>query len=219
LKLPWQLGADFFLQNLLDGDAASNTLSWRWVAGLQTKGKTYLARTSNIEKFTDGRFKPDDGQLANDANALTEIHEMPKPIMPDLIYDLPKNGKIGLLITEEDARADEWLDGDFAVTAAINLSRFKSSIHVNPLIDQHVNAVLSNHDQINDIDQWKMDHELDHIVTAYCPVGHVRDALSERDDITYIAREYDATCWPFATKGFFKFKEKIPKLIDELNLG
>ncbi|MFZ9438477.1 MAG: FAD-binding domain-containing protein, partial [Candidatus Fonsibacter ubiquis] len=38
LKLPWQLGADFFLKHLLDGDAASNTLSWRWVAGLQSKG-------------------------------------------------------------------------------------------------------------------------------------------------------------------------------------
>ena len=36
LKLPWQLGAEF-LKYLLDGDHASNTLSWRWVAGLQTK--------------------------------------------------------------------------------------------------------------------------------------------------------------------------------------
>ena len=39
LNLPWQKGAEFFMKHLLDGDAASNTLSWRWVAGLQTKGK------------------------------------------------------------------------------------------------------------------------------------------------------------------------------------
>jgi len=52
-RLPWELGADFFLRHLLDGDAASNTLSWRWVAGLQTPGKTYLARRSNIEKYVD----------------------------------------------------------------------------------------------------------------------------------------------------------------------
>ncbi|MDA7881025.1 hypothetical protein N9A94_01835 [Akkermansiaceae bacterium] len=51
LGLPWQLGADFFYQHLLDADPASNTLSWRWVAGLQTKGKTYLARRANIEKY------------------------------------------------------------------------------------------------------------------------------------------------------------------------
>ncbi len=50
-RLPWVLGADFFLQYLLDGDAATNTLSWRWVAGLQTEGKDYLVRRSNLEKF------------------------------------------------------------------------------------------------------------------------------------------------------------------------
>ncbi len=53
LRLPWELGADFFLRHLLDGDPASNTLGWRWVAGLQTRGKTYLARPDNIQKFTD----------------------------------------------------------------------------------------------------------------------------------------------------------------------
>ena len=32
-----------FYRNLLDADPASNTLSWRWVSGLQTKGKRYIA--------------------------------------------------------------------------------------------------------------------------------------------------------------------------------
>ena len=59
LELPWQWGARFFLEHLLDGDSASNTLSWRWVAGIQTKGKTYLARQENIYKYTAGRFSPD----------------------------------------------------------------------------------------------------------------------------------------------------------------
>ena len=58
LNLPWQLGADFFLRHLLDGDPASNTLSWRWVAGIQTQGKTYLARRDNICKYTNNRFDP-----------------------------------------------------------------------------------------------------------------------------------------------------------------
>ena len=43
LNLPWQLGAEFFMQHLFDGDAASNTLGWRWVAGVQTQGKHNLA--------------------------------------------------------------------------------------------------------------------------------------------------------------------------------
>ncbi len=50
-RLPWELGADFFFRHLLDADPASNTLSWRWVAGLQTPGKTYLVRRSNLEKY------------------------------------------------------------------------------------------------------------------------------------------------------------------------
>jgi len=49
LGLPWQIGADFFPRHLLDGDAASNTLGWRWVAGLHTLGKVYAARSENIE--------------------------------------------------------------------------------------------------------------------------------------------------------------------------
>ena len=52
LGLPWQLGANFFMHHLYDGDPASNTLSWRWVAGLQTLGKNYLATSSNIAKYT-----------------------------------------------------------------------------------------------------------------------------------------------------------------------
>ena len=57
LNLPWQLGAEFFMKHLFDGDAASNTLGWRWVAGIQTQGKNYLASEWNIKKFTDNRFK------------------------------------------------------------------------------------------------------------------------------------------------------------------
>ena len=57
LKLPWQKGAEFFLRELYDGDAASNTLSWRWVAGIQTKGKNYIAQNWNISKFTNNKYK------------------------------------------------------------------------------------------------------------------------------------------------------------------
>ena len=52
-RLPWYVGADFFMRHLCDADAASNTLGWRWVAGLQTAGKTYLVRASNIRKYCD----------------------------------------------------------------------------------------------------------------------------------------------------------------------
>ena len=104
LGLPWQLGADFFYRHLLDGDPASNTLSWRWVAGLHTKGKTYLARASNIARYTQGRFNPE-GQLAEQAEALTEPPTgASKPLIQ--LERLPADEPFGLLITEEDCHPE-----------------------------------------------------------------------------------------------------------------
>ena len=57
LGLPWQLGARLFMKHLLDGDASSNTLSWRWVAGMHTNKKPYLASKENIDKYTVNRFR------------------------------------------------------------------------------------------------------------------------------------------------------------------
>lgn len=103
-KLPWQLGADFFYRRLLDGDSASNTCSWRWVAGPHTVGKTYLARADNIEKFTAGRFAPH-GQLATIADALEDPRTVsinaPKYVTPDLV-----GRRFGLLVTEEDCHPE-----------------------------------------------------------------------------------------------------------------
>ena len=115
LGLPWQLGADFFYRHLLDGDAASNTLSWRWVAGLQTAGKTYLATASNISRFTEGRFSP--SGLATTARALVE-EPLPSPERIAPAESSPVKGRVGLLLHEEDLDAASlrddypWLDHD-----------------------------------------------------------------------------------------------------------
>jgi hypothetical protein len=82
LKLPWELGAAFFAGHLLDGDAASNTLSWRWVAGLHTAGKTYLARAENIAAFSDPALVPPPGRLATEAVALPEPPPTRVPLPP-----------------------------------------------------------------------------------------------------------------------------------------
>ena len=76
LGLPWQKGAEFFMKHLLDGDAASNTLSWRWVAGIQTKGKNYIAQNWNISKFSNNKYKDMD------------LNENPKPIIDQREYEI-----------------------------------------------------------------------------------------------------------------------------------
>ena len=42
LHLPWQWGARHFMQHLMDGDLASNTHGWQWVAGSGTDAAPYF---------------------------------------------------------------------------------------------------------------------------------------------------------------------------------
>jgi deoxyribodipyrimidine photo-lyase len=112
LRLPWELGAAFFYEHLFDGDAASNTLSWRWVAGLQTTGKTYLARADNIAHYTEGRFAPEPGQLATEAFV---IAEGPLPKTEAWVEDglwtasaaANTSGRAGLWLHPEDLAAEQ----------------------------------------------------------------------------------------------------------------
>jgi deoxyribodipyrimidine photo-lyase len=54
-RVRWQAGARWFLQHLLDGDPASNNLSWQWVAS-SFSHKPYLFNRANLERFSGGRF-------------------------------------------------------------------------------------------------------------------------------------------------------------------
>ena len=98
LRLPWQLGAAFFLQHLRDGDPASNTLSWRWVAGLHTRGKHYLARRDNIRRHTEGRYDPKG--LNETAESLTEA--VPPREQPIAAADRPPSSDVALLLHLDD---------------------------------------------------------------------------------------------------------------------
>jgi deoxyribodipyrimidine photo-lyase len=54
-RIKWQAGARWFLMHLLDGDPASNNLSWQWVAS--TFGsKPYIFNRENLERYTDGVY-------------------------------------------------------------------------------------------------------------------------------------------------------------------
>lgn len=113
-RLPWQSGAAFFYRHLLDGDPASNTLSWRWVAGLQTPGKTYLARRTNLEKY----IAP---EILDSLSAGLAAFENPRPLEPGAISKPPVtrvdcpvepqalSDRTGLWIHEEDLSVEHSL--------------------------------------------------------------------------------------------------------------
>jgi deoxyribodipyrimidine photo-lyase len=147
LRLPWQLGADFFMRHLLDGDPASNTLSWRWVCGLQTKGKAYLATAENIERFTEGRHAPY-GLLASEAPPIPADHEIPKPdqLLPRDIHQ--PGEKTILLITEEDLFPESWPIAPTDIQAVIlidtNNSRSDGAWPISSLVSSYRSQALES---------------------------------------------------------------------------
>ncbi len=234
LRLPWELGADFFLRHLLDGDPASNTLSWRWVAGIQTVGKTYLARPNNIAKYTQNRFPHPTG-LAQVAEPLP-AQPMPEPRHLPLSGKVPANGVTGLLLHDEDLCPGFVLDQglDVKATACVTVRSDLSPLAIAPHVDEFATGALADATArygarlgaVSDVTakaeaiaHWA--RGLDHIVTAYAPVGPVASLLSAlraRDDVPpviEVQRPYDRAAWPHATRGFFKFKARIPDLISE----
>ena len=95
------------MKYLRDGDPASNTLGWRWVAGLQTRGKAYAARADNIAQFTRGRFFPD-GKL-NEQVFAVDGPESPtaQPLNFPIKPTHKKDGKpYLLLLTSEDGHPE-----------------------------------------------------------------------------------------------------------------
>lgn len=235
LKLPWELGANFFMKYLLDGDPASNTLSWRWVSGLHTKGKIYLATSSNIDKFTLGRFRIE-AHLNEAANPLTELTEHPIQSLPRL-ENLPSDDFL-LLVTEEDCNSVE-LTGQFPVAALGLILPEKSEVfeRSDAVFNFSHGAVTDGVERISSTgevlicEEWAepiielaRSKKVKNIVTAYTPIGPVNTKLqgikpllkNAGIELSFLRQKYDQTFWPHATKGFFAFKKSTNKLVQEL---
>ncbi|WP_414577567.1 FAD-binding domain-containing protein [Anabaena sp. CCY 9402-a] len=54
-RIRWQAGAKWFLEHLLDGDPASNNMSWQWVASTFSH-KPYFFNRENLERYTKGVY-------------------------------------------------------------------------------------------------------------------------------------------------------------------
>jgi deoxyribodipyrimidine photo-lyase len=240
LRLPWELGADFMYRHLLDGDPASNTLSWRWVAGLHTKGKTYLARADNIETYTQGRFRP--VGLANKATALEEQELAPLRGLPTATSSFP-NGKIGVLITEEDLHLESFdtphteIVAVAGATSVAQRSHYSVSAQVHSftraaladsltrIAGKHKCAVVELPDlTVDAVALFAKQHHIQKLVTSYAPVGPVSGLLSglaaelktHQIELVQVRRKFDSAAWPYDSKGFFAMKEKIPSLVEKL---
>ena len=243
LKLPWRVGADFFLRHLLDGDPASNTLSWRWVAGLHTRGKPYVAQADNIARFTNERFVPRAQELTQNAAGLEALEPDGLPACKAPRSPLAPQSHLptALLLTEEDCRIEDFPIEDLICTTAATLaaSPLRSPREVARLVVQFEAGALADVAQRSgvavssmalgapsDLAQWALQSGAEQIVTPYVPVGPLREwllrAKPELDaagiSLAEWRRDWDAMIWPYATAGFFKVKKQIPKFLREIAL-
>lgn len=243
LRLPWELGADFFLRHLLDGDPASNTLGWRWVAGLHTSGKHYVARAENIAKFTRGRFDPA-GELNEAAVAQSGP---PNPERGALVLNteiaaLPDRLRVGVVLHDEDMSPAHVVErvsraGMVVASTTLNgrngLSPLSVSERVLSFSNEGLREVATRHESdlgtltassgVDALRDWAKTNDLERIVTSHAPQGPVRDMLDavSRDldiGVDHVARPYDVAAWPHATHGFFRFRKAIPDLLGRMGL-
>jgi len=217
LRLPWALGADFFMRHLIDGDPASNTLSWRWVAGLHTRGKAYVARADNIRRYTEGRFSPtglDEDPVPLEENDLVRTVPLPPA-------GQPPQGDVALLLHLDDLNPE---------TLDLGAARV---VGIGGLLAHPPGAV----DRVRHADEQAMDDALaraaarfgcparrveaaedwsggNPVVTAWAPVGPSAAALPA--GCTRMRRPFDELAWPPATRGYFQVKSAIPGILRAL---
>ena len=233
LKLPWTLGAEFFLRHLLDGDVASNTLSWRWVAGLHTLGKFYLAQKSNICKFTAGRLEVNI-PLATESALVETGQRIATPKRLSSHDRAIPNGRICLLIHEEDLSAVNWLSDGCELVAVAGL--LSSAAYRKYGIEENVikfradcmHSALPEKAKVfscpNKFAEWAYLQNLDAVLTAEAPVGICKDVILDLESslaargVKVIKRRHwwDDHCYPAARAGFFNFKKSIPSALVKL---
>jgi hypothetical protein len=219
LELPWQLGAEFFMQHLYDGDTASNTLGWRWVAGVQTQGKHYLASEWNIKKFTNNRFD----NIKLNENATPKVSEKTYPIIKQ-DFNNPQNiENKNLLIFENNLSFEitDFQNNKFKEIYLISNKNENRSIKLSEKVVKFKSLLIEDQEQrlnaksidckVIDISEIK---KIENCYALYPTVGENLDYLNSNNlNIGFLYRKLDQYSWQYCNKGFFNFKNYIPKII------
>ena len=225
LDLPWQLGAEFFMQHLYDGDAASNTLGWRWVAGVQTQGKHYLASEWNIKKFTNNRFS----NIKLNENAPPKVSEKTYSIIKQNFANPQDIGQNNLLVFENNLSLEntDFKDNKFKKVYLVSNNNENRSIKLSEKVIKFKSHLTKDQEQrlkdqsidceIIDVSEVKRIGE--NIISLYPTVGENLDYLNSNNiKLNFLYRKLDQYSWQYCNKGFFNFKNYIPKIISKFIL-
>jgi len=225
LDLPWELGADLFMRYLNDADEASNTLSWRWVAGLHTSKKPYVARASNIFKYTQ-KYNPQNKLNPSPEPIREAIDHAFKPL--ELDQALPYSASLVMFdnfldikqLNLENCALENFYVYEHSQETSRNIDREKARVR------SEIVAEISN--KINLKPQFFNEKSIDclfgqSLVTNYIFSGYFKDQISpllnqiERNsNTTYLLRNLDSLSWNFCKGGYFKLKTKIQEITADL---
>jgi deoxyribodipyrimidine photo-lyase len=219
LELPWHLGAEFFMQHLYDGDAASNTLGWRWVAGIQTQGKHYLASEWNIKKFSNNRFQ----NIKLNENAPPKVSEKSYPLIKQQFNNSKIIEEKNLLIFENNLafEVSNFKENKFEKIYLISNINKNRSIELDEKLVKFKSELIKDQKkrladksidcEIIDISEIK---NINDCYGLYPSVGENLDYLKSNNlKINFLYRDLDKLAWQYCNKGFFNFKNYIPKII------
>ena len=223
LELPWQLGAEFFMKHLYDGDAASNTLGWRWVAGIQTQGKHYLASEWNIKKFTNNRFQ----NIKLNENAPPKISGKSFPMIKQEFNNPQNLEEKNLLIFENNLSFEitDFKENRFKKIYIISNRNENRSIKLSEKLVKFKSLLMKDQEQrlkdksidceVVDVSEIK---NIKNYYGLYPTVGENLDYLNSNNlKIDFLYRNLDQLAWQYCNKGFFNFKNYIPKIISAFN--
>ena len=224
LDLPWQLGAEFFMKHLYDGDSAANTLGWRWVAGIQTKGKNYLASEWNIKKFTNNRFN----NIKLNENAPPKISDKTYSAAK-LEFNNPQNfEEKNLLIFENNLSFEisNFNNQKFKKIILVLNKNENRSIRLSEkvmkfkfqLIEDQKKRLEKKSIRCEVIDVSEIKNLDENFYSLYPTVGENLDYINSNGlKIEFLFRKLDQFSWQYCNKGFFNFKNYIPKIITTFN--
>ena len=225
LNLPWQKGAEFFMKHLYDGDAASNTLSWRWVAGLQTKGKHYVAQSWNISKFTNNKYK----NVKLNENALPIIDRREYKLNP-LNFVTEDNSNENLVVFENELNLEnknlKKYKNIYLVLLSNEIRKLKLEKKVLDFKSQIINDQKNRFKDLQVINEVKFQNITDKVnsfdVVHPC-IGENFSFLNTMRKkrnlkLNFILSDEDRYSWQFSNKGYFNFKNNIPKILTSFKL-
>ena len=227
LGLPWQKGAEFFMKHLFDGDAASNTLSWRWVAGIQTKGKHYLARSWNISKFSNNKYKN------------VKLNETAVPILDKRDYaisshQISKNNDHNehLIVFDNEMHIESLDLKSYKKIYFILLDNKDRSIKLDSKVLDFKQKIITSQLKINELETELLGDDgftsfikkTSRFDVVYPSIGEnfsfLKRLIKNNDlDINFVTRKEDEFCWKFSNKGYFNFKSNIPIILSTFKLN